>query len=155
MRDWHELKEMLCKELEEYSRKGKMSAGDLETIHKLTDTIKNIDKIEMLEEDGGYSQAGGMQGGGRGGRGGNTGGGSYGGGGSYAGGGGNSYEGGNSYRRQRRDSRGRYSREGGGGGGYSYDDGMEEVWEILEMMETGLPDEQREAIRRFRREMQK
>ncbi len=148
MRDWHELKEMLCKELEEYSRKGKMSAGDLETIHKLTDTIKNIDKIEMLEEDGGYSQAGG-QGGGRGGRGGNSGGGSY------AGGGGNSYEGGSSYRRQRRDSRGRYSREGGGGGGYSYDDGMEEVWEILEMMEIGLPDEQREAIRRFRREMQK
>ena len=62
------------------------------------------------------------------------------------------YGGGNSYRRQRRDSRGRYSREGGGGGGYSYDDGMEEVWEILEMMETGLPDEQREAIRRFRRD---
>ena len=139
MRDWHELKEMLCKELEEYSRKGKMSAGDLETIHKLTDTIKNIDKIEMLEEDGGYSQAGGMQGGGRGM---NRGGGSYNDGG---------YGGGNSYRRQRRDSRGRYSREGG----YSYDDGMEEVWEILEMMETGLPDEQREAIRRFRREMKK
>ena len=139
MRDWHELKEMLCKELEEYSRKGKMSAGDLETIHKLTDTIKNIDKIGMLEEDGGYSQAGGMQGGGRGM---NRGGGSYNDGG---------YGGGNSYRRHRRDSRGRYSREGG----YSYDDGMEEVWEILEMMETGLPDEQREAIRRFRREMQK
>lgn len=139
MRDWHELKEMLCKELEEYSRKGKMSAGDLETIHKLTDTIKNIDKIGMLEEDDGYSQAGGMQGGGRGM---NRGGGSYNDGG---------YGGGNSYRRQRRDSRGRYSREGG----YSYDDGMEEVWEILEMMETGLPDEQRDAIRRFRREMQK
>ena len=138
MRDWHELKEMLCKELEEYSRKGKMSAGDLETIHKLTDTIKNIDKIGMLEEDGGYSQAGGMHGGGRGM---NRGGSSYNDGG----------YGGNSYRRQRRDSRGRYSREGG----YSYDDGMEEVWEILEMMETGLPDEQREAIRRFRREMQK
>lgn len=138
MRDWHELKEMLCKELEEYSRKGKMSAGDLETIHKLTDTIKNIDKIGMLEEDGGYSQAGGMHGGGRGiNRGGS----------SYNDGG----YGGSSYRRQRRDSRGRYSREGG----YSYDDGMEEVWEILEMMETGLPDEQREAIRRFRREMQK
>ncbi|MBQ7930296.1 MAG: hypothetical protein IJ334_04695 [Clostridia bacterium] len=138
MRDWHELKEMLCKELEEYSRKGKMSAGDLETIHKLTDTIKNIDKIGMLEEDGGYSQAGGMHGGGRGM---NRGGSSYNDGG----------YGGSSYRRQRRDSRGRYSREGG----YSYDDGMEEVWEILEMMETGLPDEQREAIRRFRREMQK
>lgn len=140
MRDWHELKEMLCKELEEYSRKGKMSAGDLETIHKLTDTIKNIDKIGMLEEDEHSHAGGGMYGGGRGmNRGGGT---------SYNDGG---YGGGNSYRRQRRDSRGRYSREGG----YSYDDGMEEVWEILEMMETGLPDEQREAIRRFRREMQK
>ena len=119
MRDWHELKEMLCKELEEYSRKGKMSAGDLETIHKLTDTIKNIDKIGMLE-DGEYSHAAGNR----------------------------MPE---SYRRQRRDRRGRYSRDGG----YSYDDGMAEVWEILEMMENGLPDEQREAIRRFRREMQK
>ena len=28
-----------------------MGAGDLEIIHKLTDTIKNLDKIEMLEED--------------------------------------------------------------------------------------------------------
>lgn len=32
-----------------------MSAGDLETVHKLTDTIKNIDKIVMLEDDG-YSR---------------------------------------------------------------------------------------------------
>lgn len=35
-----------------------MSAGDLEAVHKLTDTIKNIDKIEMLEADG-YSNNGG------------------------------------------------------------------------------------------------
>lgn len=33
-------------------------AGDLEAVHKLTDTIKNIDKIEMLEADG-YSNNGG------------------------------------------------------------------------------------------------
>ncbi len=149
-----ELREMLRREVDKIKNKGSMSAGDLDVVYKLVDTIKDSYEIEEYEADE-HSHAGGMQGGGRGGRGGNTGGGSYGGGGSYAGGGGNSYEGGSSYRRQRRDSRGRYSREGGGGGGYSYDDGMEEVWEILEMMETGLPDEQREAIRRFRREMQK
>ena len=53
----YDLKEMLCKELEEIAGKGEMSAGDLETTHKLTDTIKNIDKILMLEEDGGYAPA--------------------------------------------------------------------------------------------------
>lgn len=35
-----------------------MGAGDLEVIHKLTDTIKNINKICMLEEDGSYSREG-------------------------------------------------------------------------------------------------
>ena len=54
----HELKDKLCDELEEIARKGELGAGDLEIIHKLTDTIKNIDKIEMMKEDGGYSQAG-------------------------------------------------------------------------------------------------
>ena len=51
------LKDMLCEELEEITRKGELSAGDLDTAHKLTDTIKNIDKIQMLE-DGDYSRAG-------------------------------------------------------------------------------------------------
>jgi len=53
-----------------------MGAGDLEVIHKLTDTIKNIDKICMLEEEGGYSQDGGD--------GASYGGGTYGNGSSYA-----------------------------------------------------------------------
>lgn len=52
----YDLKEKLCKELEEYAQKSNMNAGDLEMVHKLTDTIKNVDKIVMLEE-GGYSQA--------------------------------------------------------------------------------------------------
>lgn len=55
MKSMYELREMLCKELEELTRKGELGAGDLEIAHKLTDTIKNIDKIEMLEDDG-YSQ---------------------------------------------------------------------------------------------------
>lgn len=52
----YELRDMLCSELDEIAHKGEMSAGDLETVHKLTDTIKNIDKISMLESDG-YSRS--------------------------------------------------------------------------------------------------
>lgn len=51
----YELRNMLCDELDELARKGDLGAGDLEIAHKLTDTIKNIDKIEMMEDDG-YSQ---------------------------------------------------------------------------------------------------
>ena len=85
----HELKEKLCDELEEIARKPEMGSGDLEIIHKLTDTIKNIDKIGMLEENGEYSQAGDWEMEGRG-----------------------SYERGASYRGRKRDSMGRYSRDG-------------------------------------------
>lgn len=53
----YDLRDMLCKELDEISRKGDLGAGDLEIAHKLTDTIKNIDKIEMMEDDG-YSRDG-------------------------------------------------------------------------------------------------
>lgn len=53
----YDLRNMLCKELDEISRKGELGAGDLEIAHKLTDTIKNIDKIEMMEDDG-YSRDG-------------------------------------------------------------------------------------------------
>nr|DAW59893.1 MAG TPA: hypothetical protein [Caudoviricetes sp.] len=53
----YDLRDMLCKELDEISRKGELGAGDLEIAHKLTDTIKNIDKIEMMEDDG-YSRDG-------------------------------------------------------------------------------------------------
>jgi hypothetical protein len=53
----YELRNMLCDELDELARKGDLGAGDLEIAHKLTDTIKNIDKIEMMEDDG-YSRDG-------------------------------------------------------------------------------------------------
>ena len=56
MKALYELRDMLCSELDEIAHTGEMSAGDLETVHKLTDTIKNIDKIEMLESDG-YSRS--------------------------------------------------------------------------------------------------
>ena len=57
----HKIKEMLMNELYEYEEKakkmsgGKLSQNEMDRIHKLTDTVKNIDKIEMLE-DGGYSE---------------------------------------------------------------------------------------------------
>ena len=107
------IKKMLCKELDEYAMKSKLSMADIDVIHKLTDTVKNLDKIEMLEDDGGYSEARGGRGRGRG----------------------RSYMGGSSYdddmmyserrgrgRNARRDSMGRYSSEDG----MSYDDYSEE-----------------------------
>ena len=50
MKALNELKDKLHDELDEISRKPELGAGDLEIIHKLTDTIKNIDKICMLED---------------------------------------------------------------------------------------------------------
>lgn len=58
MESLHKLKKMMCRELDEISNKGDMSAGDLEAVHKLTDTIKNIDKIMYLESDDEYSRGG-------------------------------------------------------------------------------------------------
>ena len=122
----YELKDKLCKELDEIARKPEMGAGDLEIIHKLTDTIKNLDKIEMLEDDGGYSQAGDWEIEGR------------------------AYNRGNSYARRKRDSMGRYSREGRGGrGGYSRHDAKEAMMEQMEMlMDQAGSEREREAIRR-------
>ena len=51
------IKKMLCKELDEYAMKQKISGADLDMIWKLTDTVKNLDKISMLEESEGYSEA--------------------------------------------------------------------------------------------------
>ena len=142
------LKDLLCAELEDYAEKGqkanKMSAGDLEAIHKLTDTVKNILKIDMIEEESGYSEDGRYMGEGR----------------IY----GTSYEsgyserGGSSYARGRgryakRDSMGRYSRDdgmmyrGGMRGGYSRDDGKHYMMGELErLMEKASTHTEREAL---------
>lgn len=127
----HELKEKLCDELEEIAKKGELGAGDLEIVHKLTDTIKNLDKIEMLE-DGGYSQAGDWEIEGR------------------------AYNRGSSYARRKRDSMGRYSRDGrmmrGGyrdGRMYSRADAKDDMMEQMEaLMEQAGSEKEREAIRR-------
>ena len=119
----HKLKEKLRKELYEYSDRieknphAKLSASEVGYIHMLTDTIKNIDKMEMLE-NGGHSYATEFMGEGRM-RGTSYGGHNYEGdhsqryyrdsdSSSYRDG--NSYDGGYSERRHR-DSMGRYSRE--------------------------------------------
>lgn len=59
------IKKMLCKELEEFAETGKLKTpADISMLKDLTGAIKNIDKIEMLEEESeGYSEArGGMRG---------------------------------------------------------------------------------------------
>ena len=148
----HDLKDLLCAELEDYAEKGKksgkMSMGDLDSIHKLTDTVKNILKIDMLDGETGYSEDGAYMGEGR----------------IY----GTSYDDymrrgvGYSYARGRgryakRDSMGRYSRDDGYmrrdrrgmRDGYSRDEGKAYMMEQLEdMMEDTEKPAEKEALRR-------
>lgn len=137
------LKKKLWEELDEIDRKDEIGPGDLELAHKLTDTIKNIDKICALEEDGGYSSAvDGMD---------------YGRGSSYA-------------NRGKHYVRGHYSRDGvmdrGGDvrngyssrrdsrGRYSRDDGRSEMMEHLEAALDSATEQDREDIRRFMRKLE-
>ena len=143
MHTYYEVKEMLHKELEDIVKKGELSAGSLETIDKLLNSIKNACKITMYEEykEDGYSYADGdrdMS--------------EY----SYARGRGSN---------ARRDSMGRYSSEGGYSnargrysrrGGYSYDDGerSEKVEMLREMMNEVNSDEERRALQKIIRRME-
>lgn len=47
---------MLESELRDYSARGNLTIETLDHIHKLTDTLKNIDKIEMLEGKSGVTR---------------------------------------------------------------------------------------------------
>ena len=121
-----ELKDNLCEELEKYGKKQNLSAGDLEVVDKLSHTIKNLDKIiEKYEEDG-YSEDMG---------------------GNY------------SMRRyssanQRRDSRGRYSRENERmySRRYSRDHGGF-ISDLRELMEDAPDERTRTKLERFINEM--
>lgn len=145
----HKIKEKLMEILDEYEDRarnnpdGRLSDMEIQKIHMLTDTVKNICKIEMLEDGEGYSErvdgdvhvGYGREGYSRDGewmaRGG------------Y---GGNSYrEGGSSYARRRRDSMGRYSRA----------DGKEHMEEKLREMMMEAEGEEREAIRKCLKEIEK
>ena len=154
MEKLYEIKKALLGELDnsETAKSGKLKGGELEAIHKLTDTIKNIDKICMLEEEGGYSEDGEWAADMRG---------SYGRGSSYANRGqhyvrghysreGGGQGGGNGGYSGRRDSRGRYSRNGD----YSRDDGRSEMMEHLEMAMDAANDQDRENIKRWMRQLE-
>ena len=123
----YDLKEMLCKELEDYGKKGELSAGTLDIVDKLTHTIKNLDKIIETYEESDYSSRG-----------------SY-----YDGMPGHniSYDNGRSYARgrgsnARRDSRGRYSSDG-----YSRADEM--VDRLRDLMNDAPDDRTRQEIQRL------
>lgn len=57
MHELMELKETLCKNLEEYGRKKDLKAGDLDVIDKLSHSIKNLDKVIEKYEEEEYSGA--------------------------------------------------------------------------------------------------
>ena len=129
-RTYEDLEKMLCKELDAFANKGEISESKLETLHKLSDTLKNLLKIQMFEGEGGYSN-------------------------DYSGAGhweargygrGGSYDGGSSYasRRGKHYVRGHYSRDG-----YSRDDAKQEMMEQLEdLMGDAEDSKSREAIKR-------
>lgn len=144
------IKKMLCKELDEYAMKGKLSMSDIDVVHKLTDTVKNLDKIEMLEdESGGYSEArGGMRG--------------------------RSYMGGSSYddemmyserrgrgRNARRDSMGRYSSdmddysEERMDRRYSRNDAKDHLLDKMGEMMSSADEEQREILKDCMRKLER
>lgn len=143
MHELYQLKEMLCKELEEYGSKGDLSAGSLEIVDKLAHALKNLDKIiETKEEESGEEYSGAMYR-----RGGSyryddgmmTGGGSYRRGGSYA-------RGGRRGMVNNPTGRNQYSREGG----YSRAEGdMDEIVEELRGMIGDLPEDKQREVQRF------
>lgn len=144
MRAMSEMRDLLCKEFEEIAQKGELNVGDLDIIHKLTDTIKNIDKIEMFEESGGgYSRAAEWEGGIRG----------------HSYDGGSSYEGGNSYGGYsgKHYVRGHYSRDDGYSGrrGYSRDDGKQQMMQEMEQLMQQADGRQREVIKRALEELKR
>lgn len=151
MHELYELKEKLLKELSEYAQNGKFSKEDAEVMKYLSSTIDHICNIVMDMEEEGYSERGRSYAGGgsnrggsyegRGGRGGNQGGGSSNRGGSYEGG---SYARGRG-RNTRRDSMGRYSREGG----YSRGGDMEEMVESIRDIMQELPESVQRDAQRF------
>lgn len=57
-RKMENLKEMICRELEEIADKGELSAGDLETVYKLIVSKEKLLRIEEIEDDMGYSADG-------------------------------------------------------------------------------------------------
>ena len=145
MNELYKLKEMLCKELEEYGSKGELTGGTLEVVDKLAHALKNLDKIieaKEMDYEGSYNGSyddgmGGTRGRGR----------------SYMGGSmasdGGSYARGRG-RNARRDSMGRYSSRGG----YSREGENEQYIQQLEEMMQDVPQGARQHIQKAIQEMQ-
>lgn len=128
----HKLMEYICNELEEYERKagsGKLSMQDIEYIDKLAHIKKSLLSADEMWDDSEYSNAGMSYA--RGGR-------------SYRGG---SYAGGRG-RNAKRDSMGRYSRDGG----YSMAEDDFRM-EIEELMQSAPNDHVRQKLRGIMSEM--
>lgn len=106
MEELYKLKEMLCDELEQYGRKGELTTGSLDVVDKLAHAMKSIATVIAMEEaEGEYSQSDGgrysMRGNSYARRGGNT----------------------------RRNSMGRYSREGYSG---AVDDMVDKLNDLMQ-----------------------
>jgi len=129
MHDLYKLKDMLLEELKSYGQGKELSTGSLEMVDKLAHTVKNLCKIcESAEEEEEYSRADGR-------------GGSYRMRGSYA-------DEGGSYRR-RRDSMGRYSREGGYSRADEKEDELHDIVNQLRSMAKDMPQPTQRAIQSF------
>lgn len=141
--DLHEICEKLTDEIGEMNEKmekngGKMSAGDLEAIDKLTHALKSVKTTLAMEEydddrSGDYMGGSYQRGGNRGGR-------------SNRG----SYERGGSYARGRgryaqRDSMGRYSSEYG----YSRDEAMDDMAEDIRAAMPMMPESLKKEAEKF------
>lgn len=50
MRYMEDLKEMLCDELDKIASKGELTAGTLDTVQKLTHSLKSIETIMAMED---------------------------------------------------------------------------------------------------------
>lgn len=61
MNAMHDLRDMLCKELDEITMKGGLNGGDLDAVDKLTHSIKSIDTIMAMQESGSYNNGGYMR----------------------------------------------------------------------------------------------
>lgn len=135
MHTYYDVKEMLHDELAKIIKKGELSAGSLETIDKLLNSIKNSCKIIMYEQydDGEYSRD--------------------------SMGAGMSSE--RSYARSKRDNRGRYTRDSGNSYArgiysrdYSYADDRGDKVEILrDMLGEVSTDEERAVLKKLIRRM--
>lgn len=140
MENLYEVKETISRAIDESDtvKSGELKMGELEFLNLATNTIKNINKICMLEEEGGYSSAvDGMD---------------YGRGSSYANRGKHYVQG--HYSRDGGMDRGGYSSRRDSRGRYSRDDGRSEMMEHIEMAIDSADERDREKIKRFMRELE-